>query len=178
MSELRKKTTTVVTLGLAVSLALGACTPEAAPASRPSSSPPKTDDSAFPVTLEHSQGKTVIDEAPVRVVTTGMEQTDTLLALGMVPVATEVSFDYSWREEKLTELDATPPERLLPTEQVDDALTDLAQFSPDLTIAGGPKPFGNALLVDGYSRLTEVAPTLYPTELALDPKGYPSGVRR
>lgn len=161
---------------MAVTLALGACTSEAAPASQPSSSPPTKADPDFPLTLVHSQGETVIDEVPARVVTTGMEQSDTVLALGVVPVATEVSFDYPWREEKLTELGATQPERLLSTERADDALTDLVQFSPDLIIAGGPEPFGNALLADGYLRLTEAAPSLYPTDQALDPKGYPSGV--
>ena len=48
---------------------------------------PAAEPSAFPVTIEHKYGSTTIEEAPKRIVVAGLREQDSLLALGVVPVA-------------------------------------------------------------------------------------------
>ena len=46
----------------------------------------KSEQGAFPVTLEHKYGSTTLEKAPARVVCVGLTEQDALLALGIVPV--------------------------------------------------------------------------------------------
>ncbi len=47
---------------------------------------PTSEGGAFPVTVEHIHGETTIPEQPVRVVSVGLTEQDTLLQLGVTPV--------------------------------------------------------------------------------------------
>ncbi|MEL0625835.1 hypothetical protein V6245_02620 [Salinibacterium amurskyense] len=79
-------------------------------------------------------------------------------------------------EETLTKLGAAAPEVLTQNEEVDGTLSALGEFAPDVILA--PRQIsplnGNIVLSEGYLRLTEVAPTVYPTAAALDSEGYES----
>lgn len=68
-------------LGL-LATSLSACGSEKA--SSPSGAP--TADSAFPVKITHKYGTTTVPSAPKRVVSVGLTEQDTLLALGVIPV--------------------------------------------------------------------------------------------
>src|SRR4051794_18919196 len=71
-------------------LALTACgsSSDESSSSNSSASATKTDEGAFPVTINHKYGSTTIKSEPKRVVVAGLREQDALLALGVVPVAT------------------------------------------------------------------------------------------
>src|ERR1044072_4852719 len=60
-----------------------------------------------PVTIDHKDGWTTIEEAPERVVVVGLREQDPLLALGVVPVATTEWYGehpgavFPWAEDEL-----------------------------------------------------------------------------
>jgi iron complex transport system substrate-binding protein len=61
---------------------------------------------AFPVTVEHSLGSTVIEREPTRVVTLGTSDVDTALALGVTPVGIHSRYGFErgvgpWAEQEL-----------------------------------------------------------------------------
>jgi iron complex transport system substrate-binding protein len=69
--------------------------------------PTHSQSSAFPVTIEHQYGSTVIDETPLRVVSIGYTEQDVLLALGIMPVAVRYWYGEEdaiqpWAEDKVT----------------------------------------------------------------------------
>lgn len=118
-------------------------------------------DGAFPVTIEHSHGTTVIPERPQRVVALGYTDVDPLLALDVVPVAIRPWSDMPgpgpWAQDRLR--GAKP--HLFPT-QGDIDVEEVAALEPDLIVAV------NAAVDDAlYERLSAVAPTL------VRPHGYP-----
>ncbi|WP_231606506.1 ABC transporter substrate-binding protein [Salinibacterium sp. NK8237] len=166
----------LVGISLIAAIALSACTSASEPqaTSAPSETPAPAP--AFPVTLVHSQGETTIEELPERIASLGSQHTDALLALGAVPVVTTYPLTRPIYEETLAELGAAVPEVLTENDDVDGTLAALAEFAPDVILA--PQQIsplnGNVLLSDGYLRLTEVAPTVYPTASALDSEGYES----
>lgn len=73
---------------------------------------------AFPATVVHQYGETVIEEEPERIVTVGLIEQDALLALGVAPVATTEWFGehpgslFPWATDRLEELDAELPASL------------------------------------------------------------------
>ena len=164
----------LVGIGLIAMIALSACTSvsELQATSSPSETPAPAP--VFPVTLVHSQGETTIEALPERIASLGSQQTDALLALGTVPVVTTYPLTRPIYKETLAKLGAAVPEVLTENEDVDGTLSALAEFAPDLILA--PRELsglnGNVVLSEGYLRLTEVAPTVYPTAAALDTEGY------
>jgi len=142
--------------------AFAQATPASSPAASPVASPVVTD--AFPVTLTHVYGKTVIDVAPARVVTIGWSTQDAVIALGIDPVGIpantwggDADGFLPWTREALGErtlpaiLDATDG---LPFEQI-------TTLHPDVILA----PY-SGITQDEYDTLTEIAPTVAYADVA------------
>lgn len=120
--------------------------------------------SAFPVTVEHALGETTIPSEPQRVVTVGVTEQDTVLALGIAPIAVTDWYGdqpyatWPWAQDELG--DAQP-----------DVLTTgdglqferIAALEPDLIVGT------NAGLENGdYDTLSEIAPTIaHPVDAPL-----------
>jgi iron complex transport system substrate-binding protein len=124
---------------LAVAPVLAACgsdSSDGGSAGKPSSSG-APEESAFPVTIKHKYGETMIEKAPERVVCIGLTDQDTLMALGIVPVGVTYWFGdeklqgvYPWAQEYLG--DAELPTVLKDTNGVE--LEKVAALAPDLII--------------------------------------------
>ncbi|WP_105969831.1 iron-siderophore ABC transporter substrate-binding protein [Streptomyces geranii] len=76
-------TSVLLLLGTATACGSDSDSDTAAPAATDSST-----DSAFPVTIAHKFGSTTIESEPKRIVTVGLTDQDSVLALGKVPVGT------------------------------------------------------------------------------------------
>jgi iron complex transport system substrate-binding protein len=126
---------------------------------------PEAGEAAFPVTVEHAFGETVIDAAPTRVVTWGWGSADAAIALDVVPVAIPFQ-DYGadaegvlpWIREALEADGAAIPE-ILPN--ADEApIEAIAAAKPDLILA-----VYSGITDAEYDLLSEIAPTVaYPGE--------------
>jgi len=114
---------------------------------------------AFPVTIEHGLGETVIESKPERIVTIGWMSQDVVLALGQVPVGIplqEFGGDANgvlpWVADAVSDLGGELPVRLdpyqLPYEQI-------LSLQPDLILA----PYSD-LDAEKYARLSNIAPTV------------------
>ncbi|TDT33216.1 iron-siderophore ABC transporter substrate-binding protein [Naumannella halotolerans] len=151
---------------LAGSLVLAACGGVAADQTDPG---PAAEDqggsgAAFPVTVQHAYGETVIPEQPERIATVGWSNQEAALALGEVPVIMEKATwgdddgdgVLPWVEQKLTELGAETPAMYDGTDGVDfEAVADSA---PDVILAAY-----SGLSQDDYDTLSQIAPVVaYP----------------
>ncbi|SDK40024.1 iron complex transport system substrate-binding protein [Actinopolyspora mzabensis] len=111
---------------------------------------------AFPVSIEHKHGTTEITERPERVVTVGMTDQDTVLALGTAPVATREWFGgkdgalWPWAREKLG--DREVPEVLARQEL---EFERIAALEPDVIIG-----LNSGLTKQQYDKLSAIAPTV------------------
>lgn len=120
---------------------------------------------AFPVTIEHAHGETVIPAAPQRVVTWGWGNHDALLALGVVPVAMPFSTYgggenglHPWVEEQLEALGAETPIQL--PDASDIPYEQIAAAKPDVIIA-----VFSGITAEQYALLSKIAPTVaYPDQ--------------
>jgi len=128
-------------------LALLAMTALAAPA--------LAQDGPFPVTVRHALGETVVPAAPTRIVVLTNRDTDTLLALGEIPVAINSRYDFEsgvgpWAEDALG--DTTP---VVWHEQGTYNYEAILAMEPDLivNVTSGGDP-------EEHQRLSEIAPTL------------------
>lgn len=120
--------------------------------------------SAFPVTITHAYGDTIIEEKPERVVTLAFGNQDVVLALGVVPVGfsaanfgvQDESGMLPWTQEKLAELGATEPNVFQDTDGIDyEAVSD---SNPDIILA----PY-SGMTQEEYELLSEIAPVVaYP----------------
>ncbi|PFG35063.1 ABC transporter substrate-binding protein [Sanguibacter antarcticus] len=144
--------------------ALGACSTDTTASSDGSVAVGDTD--AFPVTIEHAFGETVIDEAPTSVATVSWANQDAVIALGVVPVAMPFS-TYGGDENgylpwTLDALEALGDER--PTLYSD---TDGIPFD-ELELAGPDLILGtySGMSDDEYSQLSKIAPTIAYPEVA------------
>lgn len=113
---------------------------------------------AFPVTISHAFGATVIPSEPLRVATMGFASNDICLALGVVPLAMPLSeaqpngstpwFDFAWKKFGV-ELP------LLLDESKGLPLDDLRGMGPDLILA-----VNSELTRAEYEELSKIAPVV------------------
>src|SRR5918996_2951065 len=112
---------------------------------------------ALPVTIEHKFGSTTVEEAPQRIVVAGLREQDSLLALGIVPVATTEWYGkhpgaiFPWAEHALG--DAPRPEVLDFTDGIE--FEKIAGLRPDLILA-----VYSGLTQKDYDTLSKIAPTI------------------
>ncbi|GAA4906221.1 iron complex transport system substrate-binding protein [Nonomuraea thailandensis] len=145
----------LVALVLTTVVGCGSTTPAAAPPPQASSSGTST---AFPVTMPHKYGSTTIDAEPKRVVTVGLLEQDSLLALGVVPVGTTEWFgEYPgaigpWAESRLG--GAARPQVLRDTGS-GPQFEKIAALDPDLILA-----LYSGLTKEQYETLSKIAPTV------------------
>lgn len=121
---------------------------------------------AFPVTIEHAFGETVIESEPQRVLTLGWGSGDAVLALGVVPVGMEAQ-NYGgdengvlpWAADALTELGADTP-LIFPATTDAPAYEQIAEAAPDLILATY-----SGITEEQYDLLSEIAPVVAYPEL-------------
>ncbi len=126
-----------VAIATLATLALAACGGGAESSESTPSGEASADSAAvFPVTVEHKYGSTTIDQEPKRIVTLGLSDHDTALALGVKPVGAVDWFKeqpygkWSWAKEKWG---STPPE--IVGERDEYNIEKIAALDPDLIIA-------------------------------------------
>ncbi|GHF71730.1 iron complex transport system substrate-binding protein [Amycolatopsis bartoniae] len=125
--------------------------------SAPSTSGGAANNGAYPVTITHKYGSTTIKSAPKRVVTVGLTDQDSLLALGVVPVGTtEFLGNYPgaigpWAQDKLG--NAAKPEVLTSTDG--PQYEKIAALKPDLILG-----LYSALTQEQYDTLSKIAPVV------------------
>ncbi|WP_246158709.1 iron-siderophore ABC transporter substrate-binding protein [Catellatospora sichuanensis] len=138
----------------AATLALTACGGD--PAATPAPSGSAAQGAAFPVTVSHKYGDTVIDKAPARVVTLGLSDQDPVLALGVVPVGSIDWFGerpygkWPWAQPLWG---GKAPEVV--GERDDYNLEKIAALNPDLIIG-----MYSGMSQEQYTKLTQIAPTV------------------
>jgi iron complex transport system substrate-binding protein len=146
-------------------LGLGACSDddEAALSTSPSDLAPTASETpsnhaAFPVEIEHAFGTAEIDEQPTRVLALGYQEQDSILALGVKPIAVRYWFGpeddqiWPWAEEAAGD-DGTNVEILT----MDDGINveTIATLDPDLILG-----VYSDLDQTSYDRLSQIAPTV------------------
>jgi iron complex transport system substrate-binding protein len=121
---------------------------------------------AFPVTIPHAFGKTVIEREPERVVTWGWASADAAIALGVTPVAIphqayggDAEGVLPWIRDALEDRGEDVPV-VLPDSGEEPPLEEIAAAEPDLILA----PY-SGLTEAQYAQLSKIAPTVaYPGE--------------
>lgn len=149
---------------LIAALALTALTGCAATA--PATTEQPADDGAFPVTIEHAFGETVIAERPERVATWGWSTADAVIALGVTPVAMpfqayggDEQGVLPWVREALDESGAETPIILTNTGE-DIPFEEIAAAAPDVILAQY-----SGITQEQYETLSAIAPTVaYPDQ--------------
>ena len=159
----RRQWTAVLAAGV-LAFGLAACGGDDATAG--SDEPPGGGDAgvaAFPVTIEHKYGETVIDEAPERVVSVGFTDQDFLLALDVVPVGIRDWYGdqpyavWPWAQDELGDAE---PEVLSADELNFEAV---AALQPDLIVG-----VSSGMTADEYETLSAIAPTLAQSDEYVD----------
>ncbi|TDK25369.1 iron-siderophore ABC transporter substrate-binding protein [Arthrobacter crusticola] len=123
---------------------------------------------AFPVTIEHALGETVLEEKPERVATVSWVNADVSLALGVVPVGMPTDTyggndkgSTPWKDAKLEELGAPIGSEDAPVQYSEtDGLPfdDIAATDPDVILAAY-----SGLSQEDYDTLSDIAPVIaYP----------------
>jgi iron complex transport system substrate-binding protein len=115
---------------------------------------------AFPVTISHAHGETVIEKAPVRIVTWGWGNEDALVSLGVVPVGMPFQ-SYGggedgvqpWMEEALAALGGEKP--VLFDSSGEPPVEQIAALRPDLILA-----VFSGITAEQYQLLSGIAPTV------------------
>jgi len=149
-----RRTVLTGAFGLGAALLFAGCTNQenkAAVASTPTAST-----AAFPVSIAHKFGTTVVPAAPKRVACVGLTEHDAVLALGMKPVAVTEWFGerpyatWPWAQDELGD---ARPEVLSIADGIQ--VERVAELAPDLILGT------NAGLDEGgYAKLTKIAPTI------------------
>ncbi|MBV7282083.1 iron-siderophore ABC transporter substrate-binding protein [Corynebacterium sp. TAE3-ERU30] len=147
--------------GLAALLAistLSACAGETidAPSSSSESSDAVADASAFPVTIEHKFGESIVNEAPQRVVSVGYTDQDALLAFGITPVlirewegmAPEGEIAGEWASDR-----ADGETEMLTGKEIN--VEKVAEAKPDLIVATY-----SGIDQEMYDKLSVIAPVI------------------
>lgn len=162
------RTSRLIAIGAAAVLAVGlAGCASSAPESTASAGGNPASDDAFPVTVEHFFGKTVIEEKPERVAALAWANHEVPLALGIVPVgmgkATWGDDDDNgvlpWVEDTLEELDAEVPVLFDETDGID--FEAVADTEPDVILAAY-----SGLTQEEYDTLSKIAPVVAYPEVA------------
>lgn len=110
---------------------------------------------AFPVSVSHRHGTTEIAEKPERVVTVGLTDHDTVLALGVTPVAVTDWYGdqphgvWPWAQDELGDAEPT----VLPSDEL--AYEEIAAADPDLILG-----VDSDLTEKEHQRLSQIAPTV------------------
>ncbi len=118
---------------------------------------------AFPVTIKHALGETVIPAAPQRIVTLGWSSTDAAIALGTVPVGfpsfRSAGFEKDivpWVEEAIAAAGVPAPVTF--DDSAGAPIEKIAALKPDLILA-----VYSGITEDDYKLLSQVAPVVaYP----------------
>ncbi|RKR85909.1 iron complex transport system substrate-binding protein [Micromonospora pisi] len=111
---------------------------------------------AFPVTIEHKYGSTTVTKASSRVVTLGLSDQDTVLALGIKPVGAVDWFgerpfgNWAWTKDLWG---TTPPE--IVGERDDYNVEKIVALKPDLIIAQY-----SGMTQEQYTTLSKIAPVV------------------
>jgi iron complex transport system substrate-binding protein len=150
----------VLSLLTAGALALTACSTGSAPGATGTGS----SDGAFPATVEHVYGRTVIESAPKNVATIGWGSFDAAIALGTIPVTIpKATFGDpdgdGYLEWTKNAIDADKA-KLPPLHDETDGIPyeKIADTSPDLILGAN-----SGLTKQEYDTLTKIAPTVaYP----------------
>lgn len=153
----------VTALTLIAAAALAGCGSDEDPAADAGTSAPQAAADAFPVTVEHQFGETTVPEEPKRVVSVGLTEQDTLLQLGVVPVATTEWYGdqpgaiWPWAQGLLDDLGGAEPEVL----NADDGIEfeKIATLQPDLIVG-----VNAGLTKKDYELLSKIAPTIASVE--------------
>ena len=146
----------VVAWMLGASVTLAACGAAGGSSAESPSGANAGAEGAFPVTVEHKYGSTVIPSAPERVVSVGLTDQDAILALGVTPVGVLDWFGdqphavWPWAQDELG--DAEPAIVGLDTELNYELI---ASLRPDLIIGAH-----SGLAEDQYTTLSQIAPTV------------------
>ncbi|WP_419999304.1 iron-siderophore ABC transporter substrate-binding protein [Streptomyces boninensis] len=118
----------------------------------------KADKGAFPVSLGHKYGSTTVKSEPKRIVTVGLTDQDSVLALGKVPVGTtEFVGEYKgaigpWAEKALG---SKPRPKVLHDDGTGPQVEKIAALRPDLILATY-----SGLTKDQYRTLSKIAPVV------------------
>ena len=148
---------------LLVCALLGASCSSDEPSSASASEPEATAASSgggFPATVPHKFGATTVPEEPTRVVVAGLTEQDTLLQLGVVPVAVTEWYGekpfatWPWAEDLLGDAE---PEVLSTTDGFE--FERIAALDPDLIIGTNA-----GLTQKDYDLLSQIAPTIPSVE--------------
>ncbi|WP_245819943.1 ABC transporter substrate-binding protein [Rhodococcoides yunnanense] len=153
----------LVTLMLAAALPLTACAQSSNRAEADTSAAAPVEESAFPVTVHHAFGDTVVEAEPTRILALDTAAADTAIALGVTPIAMQ-------RNDWAGDEDGFLPWTRAELDRSGQTLPDMASFysedgglmfeqilsvAPDLILA----PYSGFSEQD-YERLSEIAPTL------------------
>ena len=115
---------------------------------------------AFPATVAHKFGETTVDEEPSRVVSVGLTEQDTLLQLGVVPIAVTEWYGekpfatWPWAEDLLGDAE---PEVLSAADGFE--FERIAALQPDLIVGTNA-----GLTAKDYELLSQIAPTIPSVE--------------
>ncbi|NUP74728.1 MAG: iron-siderophore ABC transporter substrate-binding protein [Sinomonas sp.] len=160
-------------LGLSGTLALAfsAAACSTGPASTSGAASQGSTSGAFPVTVKHAYGETVIEKQPQRVATVSWVNDDVALALGVVPVGLpKVTWGGNekgstpWKDAKLAELGAAWGTGKAPAQYSEaDGINfaEVAKAAPDVILAAY-----SGLKKEDYEKLSKIAPVVAFPELA------------
>jgi len=152
---------------VALASALAACAAGPSPTTGGDAPDPAPGGGAFPVTIEHVYGETVIESQPERIATIAWANHEVPLALGIVPVgmskATWGDDDgdgvLPWVEDRLEELGAEMPVLFDETDGID--FEAVADTEPDLILASY-----SGITQEEYDTLSKIAPVVAYPEVA------------
>ena len=115
-----------------------------------------SESASFPASVEHALGTTVIETEPQRIVTVGVTEQDTLLALGIKPIGVTEWYGeqpfatWPWAQDELGDAE---PEVLTTADGFQ--YERIAALKPDLIIGTNA-----GIDATSYALLTEIAPTI------------------
>jgi iron complex transport system substrate-binding protein len=122
----------------------------------PATAPAPAEGAAFPASVEHKFGTTVVEREPERIAVVGLTEQDTVLALGHTPIATTEWYGeqphavWPWAQEALGD---AKPTVLSAADGFD--FEKIASLAPDLIIGTN-----SGMRERDYEKLSKIAPTV------------------